>query len=61
LPRTDLGQKRPKLPWRPAAKSTTEQGVKFVPLPDIPSMTAGTIPLSEDRDMARFVIGWKSE
>ena len=26
-----LGQKRPKLPWLPAAKSTTEQRVKFVP------------------------------
>ena len=24
-------QKRPKLPWLPAAKSTTEQRVKFVP------------------------------
>jgi hypothetical protein len=30
-PRTALGQKRPKLPWLPAAKNTTEQRVKFVP------------------------------
>ena len=29
-----LGQKRPNLPWLPAAKSTTEQRVKFVPLAD---------------------------
>ena len=37
LPRhgtTALGQKRPKLPWLPAAKSTTEQRVKFVPESD---------------------------
>jgi len=27
-----LGQKRPKLPWLLAAKSTTEQRGKFVPL-----------------------------
>src|SRR5262249_4709221 len=33
--RTALGQKRPKLPWLPAAKSTTEQTVKFVPITDI--------------------------
>ena len=31
-PRTALGQKRPKLPWLPAAKNTTEQRVKFVPI-----------------------------
>ena len=31
-----LGQKRPKLPWLPAAKSTTEQRVKFVPKGDLP-------------------------
>ena len=30
-----LGQKRPKRPWLPAAKSTTEQGVKFVPVADL--------------------------
>jgi hypothetical protein len=28
---TALGQKRPKLPRLPGAKSTTEQKVKFVP------------------------------
>jgi len=28
-------QKRPKLPWLPAAKSTTKQRVKFVPTADI--------------------------
>jgi len=27
-----MGQKRPKLPWLPAAKSATEQRVKFVPI-----------------------------
>jgi hypothetical protein len=27
-----IGQKRPKLPWLPAAKSTAEQRVKFVPI-----------------------------
>src|SRR5215471_18972747 len=32
---SELGQKRPKLPWLPAAKSTTEQRVKFVPQGDI--------------------------
>jgi hypothetical protein len=26
-----MGQKRPKLPWLPAAKSATEQGVKSRP------------------------------
>jgi hypothetical protein len=31
-----LGQKRPKLPWLPAAKSTTEQRLKFVPQKAIP-------------------------
>jgi hypothetical protein len=30
-----LGQKRPKLPWLPIAKSTTEQRVKFVPKEDL--------------------------
>jgi hypothetical protein len=30
-----LGQKRPKLLWLPAAKSTTEQRVKFVPIPEV--------------------------
>ena len=30
-----LGQKRPKLPWLPAAKSTTKQRVKFVPGMDL--------------------------
>jgi hypothetical protein len=33
--RNGLGQKRPKLPRLPAAKSTTEQRVKFVPGRDI--------------------------
>ena len=32
---SELGQKRPKLPWLLAAKSTTEQGVKFVPKGDL--------------------------
>jgi hypothetical protein len=32
---TVLGQKRPKLPWLPAAKSTAEQRVKFVPQADV--------------------------
>jgi len=31
-----MSQKRPKLPWLPAAKSTTEQRVKFVPSTDVP-------------------------
>jgi hypothetical protein len=30
-----MGQKRPKLPWLPAAKSTTEQRVKFVPKAEV--------------------------
>jgi len=30
-----MGQKRPKLPRLPAAKSTTEQSVKFVPKEDL--------------------------
>ena len=30
-----MSQKRPKLSWLPAAKSTTEQRVKFVPKPVI--------------------------
>jgi len=33
-PMTALGQKLPKLPWLPAAKSGTEQRVKFVPKVD---------------------------
>src|SRR5215469_10979598 len=38
-----LSQKRPKLPWLPPAKSTTEQRVKFVPQPDPPRIrTFGT-------------------
>jgi len=32
---SSLGQKRPKLPWLPAAKSATEQRVKFVPKGDL--------------------------
>jgi hypothetical protein len=34
-PRTALGQKRPKLPWLPAAKSAVTQRVKFVPIPEV--------------------------
>ena len=30
-----MGQKRPKLPWLPATKSTTKQRVKFVPVADL--------------------------
>jgi len=37
-PRTALGQKRPKLPWLPAAKSTTKQRGKFVPLPEVAAL-----------------------
>jgi hypothetical protein len=36
-----MGQKRPKLPWLPAAQSTTEQRVKFVPLRDHLTMQPG--------------------
>jgi hypothetical protein len=32
--RSQWGQKRPKLPWLSAAKSTAEQRVKFVPSKD---------------------------
>jgi hypothetical protein len=35
-PRSGLGQKWPKLPWLPAAKSTTKQRVKLVPIGDLP-------------------------
>jgi hypothetical protein len=43
VPRTDprgqlmseMGQKRPKLPWLRAAKNTTEQTGNFVPIADV--------------------------
>src|SRR5215469_6881266 len=34
-PMSLVGQKRPKLPWLPAAKSTTKQRLKFVPEADV--------------------------
>jgi len=39
-----MGQKRPKLPWLPAAKSATEQRVKFVPKEDLPVRLRETVP-----------------
>jgi hypothetical protein len=39
-----VGQKRPKLSWLPAAKSTTEQGVKFVPQEDLPVLPQKSVP-----------------